>query len=282
MSKYDIFLTGGGGFIAKTILPELRESHSILSLEHNQADIKNQLDLHDVFLNNKFETVIHTASKGGRKNLEDTSKDFYDNLLMLNNLLEYQSKYKFKLIVFSSGAEYDRRGNIFNEKEGFFNSIPVDYYGLSKFIQTRIIKNKDNIINLRLFNVFSEIGQKDSFVYSTIEKCLNNKNIIIWEDKFFSFFYGKDLSRLINYSISNFSKYTELNCVYPSLYKLSDIAKLIKKLTKSTSFIIIEKNIGKNYHGNGDKLNALNLQFEGLNYGINNCINYQNENNNKI
>ncbi len=278
MSKYDVLVTGGNSFISQSIVPELSKNYSILSPSHKQVDIKSQLDLYEIFLANDFKTVIHCASKGGRRNREDGPLDFYDNLLMLNHLLEYQIKHKFKLILFSSGAEFDRRTTIFNKKEGLYNYTPIDYYGLSKFIQSKIVNQRNNVVNLRLFNVFSEIGQKDSFIYSTIEKCLNNKDVTIWEDKIFSFFYSKDLTKVIDYSICNFSNYTELNCVYSSLYKLSEITKLIKKLTNSKSNIIIDNNIGKSYHGSGDKLYSLNLKLDGLITGINNCIKYQNEN----
>ena len=34
--------------------------------------------------------------------------------------------------------------------------------------------------NLRIYNTFGELGMKDSFVYSTINKCKNKENINIF------------------------------------------------------------------------------------------------------
>ena len=274
MSK--ILITAGNSFIAKSIITYLeKQGHYIFAPNKSQLNLLNNVDLFEVFKDDKYDLVIHTASKGGRRFNKDTEIDFVNNTDMLLNLLTYQRKYKFKLIVFSSGAELDVRNNLFNVHEDYFNSIPVDYYGKFKYLQTKLIEDNLNIFNLRLFNVFSEHGMNDSFIPVCINKCLQNESIEIWEDKFFTTFHGEDLAILIDFLINykQRCRFIKFNCGYKEFLKLSNIAEKIIKLTNSKSEIIIKQNIGKSYHGNCDRLYMQGLKFNGLERGLEKYIN---------
>ena len=208
----------------------------------------------------------------GKKN--DKIEYFYDNLLMVENLLKLSDRYK-KLILFDSGASFDREFDIFNRKEEDFRTVPIDFYGLSKYINTKRVENNHKIINLRLFNVFGPKERNFRFIKTCIQKCIKNEEIHIWEDMFFSFFYIEDSFIIINHLIQFPPiNYYELNCVYQDFLKLSDIANLIKFITSSKSDIIVDKISDINYHGNGDKLNNLGLKFKGLDIGIKECYEY--------
>jgi len=123
-----------------------------------------------------------------------------------------------------------------------------------------MIKDKQNIKNLRIYNIFGELGMKDSFVYSTIEKVLKKEDVVIWEDIEFDTYYIQDLINLIELLIENNTKeYQEIDCVHPIKYKLSDIATLIKNLCESNSNIKIEKEGSTSYTGNFQQINNLNL-----------------------
>jgi dTDP-4-dehydrorhamnose reductase len=269
-----ILILGGNSFIAKSISPYLTKNHNVYSPTHKQVDATNQLQLNDLFHQNKYDVVINCAVKGGRRTHKDTPQDLCDNLLILNNILYFQQRDKFKFIVFSSGAEYDRRGNIFDVKEDKVFLPPTDYYGLSKYIQTNLVRGKDNIINLKLFNVFGEMGMEDSFIGTCVNKCLKNEDIEIWEDKIFTTFYAEDLEILIeNLILENNKQYLELNCGYKDLDSLYGLAKLIKALTFSKSNIIIKQD-GKAYFADCTKLAKRNYKFYGLTNALKKYIRY--------
>jgi len=239
-----IFLTGVSGFVGKSIFKKLSKKYDIYAPERKDLDLLNLNQLKGLISDQKFEWIINCAVKGDRRTKKDTSEDFFNNIASLDNLLNFVNS-DCKLITFSSGAEFHKQN---------------DFYGLSKKICSSIIKDKQNIKNLRIYNIFGELGMKDSFVYSTIEKVLKKEDVVIWEDIEFDTYYIQDLINLIELLIENNTKeYQEIDCVYPIKYKLSDIATLIKNLCESNSNIKIEKEGSTSYTGNFQQINNLNL-----------------------
>jgi nucleoside-diphosphate-sugar epimerase len=239
-----IFLTGVSGFVGKSIFKKLSKKYDIYAPERKDLDLLNLNQLNGLISDQKFDWIINCAVKGGRRTKKDTSEDFFNNIASLDNLLNFVNS-DCKLITFSSGAEFHKQN---------------DFYGLSKKICSSIIKDKQNIKNLRIYNIFGELGMKDSFVYSTIEKVLKKEDVVIWEDIEFDTYYIQDLINLIELLIENNTKeYQEIDCVYPIKYKLSDIATLIKNLCESNSNIKIEKEGSTSYTGNFQQINNLNL-----------------------
>lgn len=239
-----IFLTGVSGFVGKSIFKKLSKKYDIYAPERKDLDLLNLNQLKVLISDQKFDWIINCAVKGGRRTKKDTSEDFFNNIVSLDNLLNFVNS-DCKLITFSSGAEFHKQN---------------DFYGLSKKICSSIIKDKQNIKNLRIYNIFGELGMKDSFVYSTIEKALKEEDVVIWEDIEFDIYYIQDLINLIELLIENNTKeYQEIDCVYPIKYKLSDIATLIKELCESNSNIKIEKEGSMSYTGNFQQINNLNL-----------------------
>lgn len=233
----DILLTGGSGFVGRSILSQLGAKHSIVAPSSREFNLTNSDEVDYYIDRHSFKFIINCAVNGGRRTKIDTEKDFYDNIRMVDNLLKHVNGDR-KLITFSSGAE------IYN---------PSSFYGFSKKICTSLVANKPNIKNLRIYNVFGPSGMKNSFVYATIEKCLTNEDVIIWDDKLFDVFYIDDLIQLIKCLIDrNSCDYQEIECVYEQKYKLSDIAKLIASLTVSDSRIIVENDTKSRYIGEYD------------------------------
>lgn len=230
----NIFLTGGSGFVGKNIISELKSKYNIHAPSSSELNLVNSDELEAYINQYNFKFIINCAVRGGRRTNIDTEKDFYNNIKILDNLLKYTNDNR-KLITFSSGAE------IYNLES---------YYGFSKKISTSLIKDNKNIKNLRIYNVFGESGMKDSFVYTAVEKCLMNEDIVVWDDKYFDIFYIKDLIKIIdNLMIEDSFGYEEIDCVYEQKYKLSEIANLIKKLSNSKSNIIIKNDTNSIYTG---------------------------------
>ena len=230
----NILLTGGSGFVGRSIISHLGDKYNIVAPTSSELNLTNSDEV-DYYINkDNFHFIVNCSVKGGRRTNIDTEKDFYDNIKMFDNLLKHVNLNR-NLITFSSGAE------IYS---------PTSFYGFSKKICTSLVKNKSNIKNIRIYNVFGELGMKDSFVYASIEKCLKNEDIIVWDDKYFDIFYIKDLIKIIDsLIIKNSPNYEEIDCVYDQKYKLSEIANLIKNLSNSKSNIIIKNDTKSVYTG---------------------------------
>ncbi len=258
-----ILITGGNGNIAKIIFNGLENLCQITRITRDDFDLKNYNEFEKYVTNNNFDILIHTAIKGGRRLIQDTSNDVYDNLLVFENVIKL-SKF-FKLIInLDSGAIYDRSRDICNKKEEEINSIPNDYYGFSKYLIYQRSLQYNNIVNLRIFNIFHVNEEKERFIKSCFLARKNKTKITIFQDKYFDFVYEDDFVKIIKYYIEHFSEKLPktLNISYATKFKLSQIAEMI--LNDNNLIEIQDNSLKNNYSGNGDLLNSLNLDLDGL------------------
>jgi GDP-L-fucose synthase len=227
---------------------------------------------------NKIDAVIHCAIEGGNRLKQDTSEILYRNILMYENLIKFNDKYKV-FINFGSGAEFDRRYDISNIDEyDMFNSVPADFYGLSKNIISKLSVHYDRSVYLRIFACFYHNELSTRFIRNSITNYINNKPIIIHQDRYMDFFYMEDLLNVVKYFLDNqIQTYKDINMSYLKKYKLSDIANIINELSSKKVCIINENdNLGLSYTGDGNTLNSLNLSLKNLEVGIQQCYEYQN------
>jgi GDP-L-fucose synthase len=265
----NILITGGNGFVGKTLIQKLKVNHQIFAPTSKELDLTDSEQV-DKYLRNKyFDYIIHCAISGGRRNQVDSPYTTYNNLLMFFNLLKNQNRFG-TLINFASGAEFDRRIEITSTKNNLTNSFPTDYYGLSKNIISRIVEgNNFNYFNFRIYGVFGINESKDRFIKANILKYKQKKDLLIHQDKFFDFIYAEDLVNIVEYYINNPKTYTSsIDLVYQQKVKLTDIAKIINTLSPHKSKIIVEsKTLGLSYTGTNT---GIKVPFEliGLKEGI--------------
>lgn len=209
-----ILITGGNGYIAKSIKKELID-YDIKMISRSDFDLTNKELVANFFKSaNHFDVVIHTAICGGSRLKFEDSNTLDNNLKMYYNLLEHNHKFN-KFISFGSGAELY-----------YTNTL----YGLSKKVISESIKNKLNFFNLRIFAVFDENELNTRFIKSNILRYIQKEPIAIYENKKMDFFYMKDLINLIKFYIETDNPSKEINCVYNKKYTLLDIANAINNL----------------------------------------------------
>ena len=243
-----ILITGGNGYIAKSLTNKL---DNVTSITRKDFDLTDRHATNKWFEGKHFDVVIHTAVKGGSRLLVDGGNIFYENIQMFYNLLNNKHCFS-KLIHFGSGAELN---------------MPSDPYGLSKNIISRIIDNEDNFYNIRIYGVFDENELDTRFIKSNIKRYINKEPIEIHQDKLMDFFYMKDLIELVRHFIYKDNLPKNIDCTYDiDAYSLSDIAYIINSLSDYQVDIKVGEDKGKDYVGDW---NPLNIKWKGLEQGIN-------------
>ena len=222
-----ILITGANGYIAKRLTSSLRNTHEIYAITRQQLDLVDSKAVNSWFEDKYFDVVIHTAVKGGsRLNPSEGSDIMLSNLLMYDNLMNCRDKFG-RLIHFGSGAEES------------LNSP----YGFSKHIINRLMKLDPKSVNIKIYAVFDENELPTRFIKSNILKYINQKDMIIHQDKQMDFFYMKDLVSmiewLINYREEDFP-IQEINCSYLEKNTLTQIAEMINSLSDYKVNIKIE------------------------------------------
>lgn len=265
-----IAILGAGSSIAKAILEEMqKQSFDLETYSHKDLDLTNLSAIKEKFKDKYYDLVIHCAMSGaGRIFVDDSPVDFYNNMIMQENLLYLNNHYS-NLIVFSSGAQNSRKIDVIDLKEETFNEPPNNFYSLAKYINAKRVIGNSKVINLRIFNAFTHFEKNNRFIKYNILKYINKENIEIWGDVLFDFFYANDIFKVVEHFINNPpTEYIEMNLVYEKKYSFSKIASIINNLSDHKVKIIIKEGSNKNYTGNGERLKRLNLNFEGLEKGL--------------
>lgn len=253
--KLKVLITGGKGYIAQTLSRELKKSDlelDITLITRKDFDLTDRESTNKWFDGKHFDTVIHTAIKGGSRLKADEGDIFYQNLSMFYNLYYNKSHFN-KFIHFGSGAEL---------------GTPSDPYGLSKKIINDLIKYEHGFFNIRIFGVFDENELETRFIKSNIKRYLKKQPIIIHQNKKMDFFYMKDLVKVVKeYIIGN--PYTSLpkitECSYREKVTLLDVAHIINKLDNyKVPIKLLDSSKCSDYIGN----TTPNLSLIGIEKGI--------------
>ena len=231
-----ILITGGNGYIAKSIYSALCKKHDVTLVTKNDLNLTYRHKVEHYFSNKYFDLIIHTAVSGGNRLFQDGPNVVSSNLLMYDNLIHCRDKFN-RLIHFGSGAEDKADG----------------YYGFSKHIINQLMKLDSKSVNVKIYAVFDENELDTRFIKSNILKYINQKDMVIHQDKKMDFFYMKDLISLVEWLINQPEEefpIQEINCSYLEKYTLTQISKIINSLDDHKVNIIIEDKIeGTEYCG---------------------------------
>lgn len=261
-----LLLTGGSGFIGKNILESyLSEKYEIIAPSHNELDITDTDAVALFFRENAIDYVIHCALKPAHRNIADRTGVFEDNNRMFFNL-ERNHLFFEKMIVLGSGAAYDMRYYQPKMKEDYFGvHIPVDNYGMAKYVSEMVIDNSRNILNLRLFGLF---GKHETysirFISNLICKALFDLPLTMNQNRQFDYLYIDDLMPVLDHFLMNDSKYKSYNVTPDKSIELLHIAEIIQDISgKILPVIPAIEGIGSEYSGDNSRLkNELtNLRF---------------------
>jgi GDP-L-fucose synthase len=235
----NLLITGGNGYIAKSLYDSLKNEYNITKITRTDFDLTDYDLTLKWFNGKKFDVVIHTAIVGGSRLKTDCDDTLNQNLKMLYNLQENKKSF-CKLITFGSGAELFQ---------------PNSLYGLSKRALSAIIDNIDNWYNLKIFATFDQNELNTRFIKANILRYIKKESMIIHENKIMDFIYMKDLIEIVKYYINNNNLSKTINCSYEKKYTLKNIADFINQLDNHKVPVIIQSAKELQFYcGNGHEL----------------------------
>jgi GDP-L-fucose synthase len=249
----NILITGGNGYIAKSLASELKKHHKVTTVTRSDFDITDSKQTNEWFQGKHFDALVHAAIMGGSRLQADDSSILEMNLRMHYNLVANRDRFQ-KLISFGSGAE------IF---------APDTPYGLSKRMIANSIRETPHWYNIRIFGVFDENELPTRFIKANIYRYLDKQPIRIHADRIMDFFYMKDLVSVVDKYLVDKDIPKEVNCSYRDKHTLSEIAAQINELSDHRVEINIEQ-AGMSFYC-GQPTN-LNIPLIGFSNGLKNVF----------
>lgn len=252
----NILLTGSGGFIGSHLKEYLQNKYNLFTPRSFELNLLDSLSVKKYIETNKINFIIHSASCGVRITADATIEDVAKpNLEMFNNLADYVNP-NCPMITFGSGAEYDKSRPLHKIKEeDFGKSIPKDPYGYSKYLISKEIEKRENILNLRIFGIYGQ-GEDASRVTSCIiNDNLNHRPITLNQNVVFDFIWIDDFCKIVEHFIEKPTIEKFINVSPTESIQIVDLANIVNDFSDFKSEIIIKnEGLNKEYTGNNNKL----------------------------
>lgn len=272
----NILLTGGGGFIGKNLNAAWQETHCVEAPNRQALELTDTEAVNAYFENKSFDAIVHGANVGGtRKDPQDASQDFYQNIRGFSNLYHQKQAYR-TFIQLGSGAEYGRPlQSAHIREEALEHAVPNDVYGLAKRTCSRILENTQDVraVTLHLFGVFGPHEDYQlRFISNAIVRSLMNLPIVMNQDVLFDYLYVDDLARVIEWLVDNPGEHDHYNVTAGTPMKLSEIAEVVKSVTQNPHPIQIKQTgLGNAYTGSNERLKdylPCDFKFTSIESGI--------------
>ncbi len=261
----NILLTGSGGFIGSHIKKYLQNKFNLFTPRSFQLNLLDKRAVIDYVEKNEINYIIHSASCGVRimpnMTIEEVTKP---NIEMFSNLADLN----LPMITFGSGAEYDKSCSLHKiTEEDFGKNIPKDPYGYSKYLISKEIEKKDNILNLRIFGIYGYGEDK-----SRVTSCIINDNlmlgpIILNQNVLFDFIWINDFCNIVEFFVKNRTKEKFINVTPTISIEIIELAKIVNNFSEYKSEIIVKNSgMNKEYTGDNSKLLSIMKTFQFTSY----------------
>lgn len=267
-----ILLTGSGGFIGKNIIEQIGNKYNFITPRSRELNLLDENAVHDFIKHNTPDLIIHSAAAGVRITPNATREQVaIPNIKMFDNLARHVSR-KCQMIVFGSGAEYDKSRPLVSVPESEFGaSEPNDPYGYSKYMISKKIESMDNVLNMRIFGIYGKYENPTRFTSYAISQNIAHKPIEINQNVVFQFLYINDFCKIMDWFIKNPITERFVNICPDDKITLTQLSEIVNKNSDYKSEIIV-KNSGLNneYTGNNSKLHNImpNVQFTSYSDGL--------------
>jgi len=151
----------------------------------HKVDIKNFKKIEKIFVNNKFDKIVHLAAQAGvRLSFTDPQNYFDNNILGFFNILELSKKYNIKNLIYSSSSSVYGDQKKFPLTEEIKDLNTVSFYGFTKKNNEDLAEfysrnHKLSIIGLRFFTVYGSYGRPDMSPFIFTKNILEGQPITL-------------------------------------------------------------------------------------------------------
>ena len=274
----NILLTGSGGFIGKNLKEYLKDKYTLLTPRSYELNLVDESAVEKYFDENDIDFVIHCASIGGARGVQDIDTTIDDNLKMVDNILKYKNS-NTRVILFGSGAMYDKSRPLHKVKETQIGEfIPHDLYGKSKMMIAQKIKNRKDVVCLNIFACYGYGEKENRFPSYAINQVLAGENIEINQNVIFDYLFVEDMQRIVEYFIKNIPVNNIMNITPTDSVSLFQIANIVKDFSdKEIDVTIKNPEMNNEYTGGNSTLleNYSELQFTRIEEGLRKLYEYK-------
>lgn len=256
LNSKKILLTGSGGFIGGNLKLYLQDKYDLLTPRSYELNLCDSEAVKKYFDDNDIDFVIHCGSVGGCRGQNDNDTTVEDNLAMVENILNYK-KNEARVILFGSGAMYDRKRDLHKVREDEIGQfVPSELYGKSKMLIAQKIKDRQDVICFNVFGCYGRGEKSTRFPSYAICQNIKHENIEINQDVIFDYLYIDDLVKIIHYFIENKQKkYNIMNLTPKESITLSQIAQTVNEISGNESKIVINNPVmNDEYTGDNSRL----------------------------
>ena len=274
----NILLTGSGGFIGKNLKEYLKDKYTLLTPRSYELNLVDESAVEKYFDENDIDFVIHCASIGGARGVQDIDTTIDDNLKMVDNILKYKNS-DTRVILFGSGAMYDKSRPLHKVKETQIGEfIPHDLYGKSKMMIAQKIKDRKDVTCLNIFACYGYGEKENRFPSYAINQVLAGENIEINQNVIFDYLFVEDMQRIVEYFIKNIPVSNIINITPTESISLSEIANIVADFSdKKIDVIIKNPEMNNEYTGDNSRLlqNYPELKFTDIKEGLKKLYEYK-------
>lgn len=254
----NIFITGSNGFVGSHLKEYLfnRYDYALFTPSSKEIDLSNEYAVDSYIVKNKVDMIVHTANRGGGRDMIDMKNVTEYNLRIFFNLAKHEKSVQ-KIISFGSGAEYGKHKPIINAKEeDYLKALPLDEYGFYKSITSRYIEKTDNIVQLRIFGAYGEYeNYRYKFISNAIVKNLLHLPITINKNVYFDYVYIDDLVRMIDFFMHNDTKEKIYNVTTGKKVDLMTLAQYVNEVSDFQSEIhVMNEGLNNEYTSNNERI----------------------------
>jgi UDP-glucose 4-epimerase len=257
-----ILLTGGSGFLGRNIKEGILAGCStILAPSHKELDVTNTAMVYDFVGDNEVDVILHAAIPPGYDDPANDAQMHNDGLAMTDSIREC-AELVDKIIFFGSGAA----------------PALSTMYGIVKGREEYFCNKDSNMWCLRLYGVYGPYEDYTKrFISNMICKALCGLPLTIKQDRYFSYVYVNDVSRIVASLLACDISTHIMNFTPNQALLLSDIAYHVRNICKMEIPIIIKNGTrGDSYVGDNRifRDEFPKMELTPLHTGIENLVTY--------
>lgn len=259
----------------------MKDRYNLLTPRSYELNLCDWCEVESYFNENEIDFIIHCASIGGARGVQDRDTTIEDNLMMVENLLRAKRE-GTRIILFGSGAMYDKSHPLHKVSETQIGDVlPYDLYGQSKLQIAQKIKGQKDVLCLNIFACYGYGEKQSRFPSYAINQAIRNLPIEINQNVVFDYLFVEDMQKIISYFIENIPQDNIINITPTESISLVEIAEIVNSFVAKPVEIIVKNPIMNNeYTGDNSLLlkNFPSLKFTDMAEGLEKLYRYNETN----